>query len=136
VQKLRLEDQLRIAKVWLPMLAPVTYHSPAKLVLIDFLNKLKGKDPNKTRRIPGPPVEFFSNRESNGSSTARATLGDVVRDRCEQAGVPLVPKPGVRENGCQVYRVGLRTVYWQDDALFVKVDESEWLETGIESIFR
>jgi hypothetical protein len=123
---------------WFPTLAKVCYRTPSRRVLVDGLKILNG-GPAVSRRPAPPPRGVFrgSLKSYEGLSEAavgKLTFGDVVKEECEARNIPLVPKPGIREAGVQVYKVGDRTVYWKDDALFEK--KGEWVEISLDSLFR
>jgi hypothetical protein len=127
-----------ICKKWLPLMGSVSYHSPARKHVTDILKFAlgdTGMGAAVRRRPGGPPPEFFTSG-SNLQETAKVSLGDVIRDRCQRLNISLVPRPGVRENGCQVFKVGRKIVYWKDDSLFEKVGEASWVEIGIDSLLR
>jgi hypothetical protein len=136
-KKLKQDSMKQICKKWLIVLAPVAYHSPARKIVIDALKLARGETGDIRRRPGGPPKEFFANAMTGGQAeTARANLGDVIKERCLSKNITFAPKPGAREAGAQVYRIGPKTVYWKEDGLFEKISDTEWPEIGIESLFR
>lgn len=123
---------------WFPVLSKVSYHSPAKKVVLDSVRSCRGEGDStqSARRRPGgPPPEFFSS-QAKPVDSQRAGLGDVIRDEANTRNVLITPKPDMRENGCQVFKVGDRTIYWKDESLFERVGDSKWTEIGIDSLFR
>ena len=92
------------------------------------------------RRPGGPPPEFFAARTTTqvpvGGDAEKVTLGDVVKEEAQRRGVAVTPSPGARENGCQVFRVGSKLVYWKEDSLFVKPGEAPWAEVALDSVFK
>ena len=140
-EKFRLRQDVKlICKRWLPLLAKISYHSPAKKFVIDFLKSALGESsnfPGIRKRPGGPPPEFFA--AATGQSvpeTAKVSLADVVKEKCLLRNVSFAPKAGVRENGCQVFKIGAKNVYWKDDSIFEKVGDASWLEVSIDSLFR
>lgn len=135
--------QLRNAcKQWFHLLAKVCYRSPARGMIMECLRTVNGETRPSvppTRRPGVPPRAMFRSTgvAAEGMSEAaigKLTFGDVVREECEAKNIPLVPKPGVREAGAQVYKLGERTVYWKDDALFEK--KGDWVEVSLDSVLR
>jgi len=135
--------QLRNAcKQWFPLLSKVCYRSPARGMIMECLRAVNGESRPSvppTRRPGVPPRAMFRSTgvSAEGMSEAaigKLTFGDVVRDECEAKNIPLVPKAGVREGGAQVYKLGDRTVYWKDDALFEK--KGDWVEISLDSVLR
>jgi hypothetical protein len=134
-------------RAWLLTLAPVTYHSPAKKFVTDLIQVMTGTDGgplnSRTRPPSGPPRGYFSNSAAaklpmvglSEAAIGKLTFGDVIREECEMRNIPLVPKMGVREAGCQVYRLGEHVVYWRDDALFER-KSNEWIEISLDSVLR
>ncbi len=128
-----LERREIMLKKWVVLLTPYAYFSPANQYVLDVVGG-SDKAAKTASRPPGPPSTFFASAAA-GHHEKRVTLGDVLRERCELKGVSLVPKPGVRENGCQVYRLGPRSVYWSEDRLFAKLDETtEWAEVAVDDV--
>jgi hypothetical protein len=131
-----------IHRNWSLVLAPVTYHSPARKFLTDSLTIFTGGSVEKraTRPPSGPPRGFFGTSRLptiglSETAVGKLTFGDVVREECELRNISLVPKMGIREAGCQVYRLGNHTVYWKDDGMFEK-QSTEWVEISLDSILR
>ena len=127
---------------WLPVLAAVAYHTPARKILLDCVRIVRGEPlgANVRRRPGGPPPEFFAARTTTqvpvGGDAEKVTLGDVVKEEAQRRGVAVTPSPGARENGCQVFRVGSKLVYWKEDSLFVKPGEAPWAEVALDSVFK
>lgn len=135
-QKLNSQSMKSACQKWLPLLAKVSYHSPARKIVIDALKLSRGESGDTRRRPGGPPREFFASSAATQVDTAKASLGDVLKDLCLARNIAVTPKPGQRHNGCQIFRVGAKTVYWKEDALFEKIsDTEEWEEIGIDSLF-
>jgi hypothetical protein len=123
---------------WFPVLAKVSYHSPAKKVVLDSVRSCRGEGDSTQgarRRPGGPPPEFFSS-QAKPVDSQRAGLGDVIREEANTRNVLITPKSGMRENGCQVFKVGDRTIYWKEESLFERVGDSNWAEIGLDSLFR
>jgi hypothetical protein len=121
----------------LTRLADYCYRSPARFAL---LSRLGVSPVLPLRRPAGPPPEFFSRGRNHVQSTTeagRVSLSDVVQAEAEKRGVPFAPRTGLREGGCQVYRVGGadRSVYCAGDRLYVKSGD-HWVETSIENLFQ
>ena len=131
----------KMCKRILPLVARVAYHSPAKRVALDAVRSARGEPLNAAakRRPGGPPPEFFAKAKSAAvlteSQQGKLSLGDVIREEGIARNVLVAPKPGMRENGCQVLRVGDKTVYWKDDSVFEKAENGSWTEVHIESVF-
>jgi hypothetical protein len=130
-------DLAKICSKWLPVFARVAYHSPARKIVTDSLRVSRGEEAmiSASRRRPGgPPAEFFASQVQQEPSH-RLGLGDVIRQEASNRHILVAPKPGIRQQGCQVFKVGQRTVYWKDESLFEKPGDSDWREIGIDSLF-
>ena len=128
---------------WILMMGKVCYRSPARHVLEEHVNFLNGTSSHSnliSRRPGAPPRNIFQSLGTKSveglseSAAGKLTFADVVKEECERRNVPLVPRPGMRESGAQVYRLGNKTVYWKEDALFEK--RGEWVEISLDSVFR
>ena len=134
-------DVKNACRKWILLLSRVCYRSPAKAVLVEWIRGIKGGMTMDTIRRPSaPPRGIFrpgAARPVEGlseSALGKLTFGDVVREECEARNIPLIPRAGMRESGAQVYKLGERTVYWKDDALFEK--RGEWVEVSLDSVLR
>ena len=123
----------KICDIWLPLLAPVAYHSPARKFLLDALRVLNPSNPTRRQPAGGPPREFFSRNPTAATVGPKPTLGDVLKQECENRGISMAPRPGLRQHGCQIFRIGTKSVYWKDESLFEKRDEA-WVEISLDSI--
>ena len=126
----------------LPLVARVAYHSPARRIVLDALRTARGEPvgAQAVRRRPGgPPPNFFTSSKPAAvltqSQQGKLTIGDVLREEGIARNVLVAPKPGIREDGCQVLRVGDKTVYWKDDSIYEKRADGNWHEIHIESLF-
>ena len=126
-----------IFKRWYPLLVQVAYHTPSRRIVLDALRTAKGEAINPRRRPAGPPPEFFSRSRPQGppEPTGKVTLGDVVKEEATRRGLVVQPKANVRVDGCQVFRVGDKSVYWKDDSIFTADVSGNWLEVALDSVF-
>ena len=122
-------------RAWFPLLGKVGYHSPAKKIITEALRIARGELENTQRRPAGPPPGFFAKTSSHSSDKSKVTLGDVLREEARRRNVLLVPKPGVREQGIQVFKVGNNSVFWKEDSVFLQ-QGVVWTEVSLDSVFR
>lgn len=126
-----------ICKQWLPILARVAYHSPAKKILLDCVRVVKGEPVGQRPRPGGPPPEFFARNRTQPANgpTEKVCLGDVVREEAARRGLVVTPKGPLRIDGCQVFKVGVKSVYWKEDSIFLGGESGDWSEVAIDSLF-
>jgi hypothetical protein len=126
-----------IFRRWYPLLAQVTYHTPAKRFVLDALRIVRGEAVKPRRRPAGPPPEFFSRARpvSSPQMAEKITLGDVVKDEAARRGLVVQPKQNLRMDGCQVFKIGEKSVYWKDDSVFSLDTIGNWAEVSLDSVF-
>ena len=126
-----------ICKLWLPILARVAYHSPAKKILLDCVRVVKGEPVGQRPRPGGPPPEFFARNRTQTANgpTEKVGLGDVIREEAYRRGLVVTPKGPLRIDGSQVFKVGVKSVYWKEDSIFLGGESGDWSEVAIDSLF-
>jgi len=69
------------------------------------------------------------------SQSLHLSFRDLVEMRAAELGLPFVPKPGRMHNGRQLWSIGSKSVYLDQDVAYVDVGFQQWTPMALDELF-